>query len=76
MKDFIILKDFLISLFTMGALGALAIIVIVFLVTIGWALIGWCIVAVVGLFTTVSVSGYFTYTAIGLVTHLIVGIFK
>lgn len=55
---------------------AVGIAVIIFFVTIGWAIIGWCVIAVVGLFTPVAVSGYFTYTAIGLVTHLIVGIFK
>ena len=66
-----------IGLGLVGTAGiAFGIAVVIFFITIGWALIGWCIVAVVGLFTTVTVSGYFTYTAIGFVTHLIIRIIK
>ena len=70
----------LLKLTGLGAAGsagiAFGIAVIIFFVTIGWALLGWCVVAVVGIFTPVAVSGYFTYTAIGLLINLIIAILR
>jgi len=64
------------DLFTFTGIGIVAIVTIIFFATIGFAIIGWAIAVVIGLFGTVDIGGYFTYTAIGIVASFIVYLFR
>ncbi len=64
------------ELFAFTGFGIAAIALIIFCSTVGFAIIGWAIAVVIGLFSTVDISGYFTYTAIGMVATLVVALLR
>ena len=76
MKSIDKFKDRLAQLAVFGIGGAGAIALIVFLCTFVFAIIGWAVITVVGLFTTVGSVGYFGCTAIGIAVSIIVAVFR
>jgi len=60
----------------MSAAIAIVAILIILVITIGPAIVGWLIVTFIGFFTPVAISGYFTYALIGFVAIVIVQILR
>lgn len=62
----------------LGAIGAMVVFIgiSILVVTILPFIVGWSLVAIIGLFGTVQVAGYFSYVGIGIAVMILAAILK
>ena len=54
------------------AMVFLAVSGVIMLVSVIWFIVGWAVVSIIGLFTTVAITGYWAHALIGLAVIIVV----